>query len=86
MKTVRHSYEHLRAAYGDAWADRLWAHQEHGMGEPPGDTYVRGCPACAGYGRPGWVVEDRRQWSRCPGCNPPGRDQAGREVWKGAVG
>jgi hypothetical protein len=74
-KVKKWSYEQMRAAHGEAWADRLWAHQEHGMpDEPPGPSYMRGCPTCAGYGTPGWVVRDRKEWAKCSGCNGAGAD------------
>lgn len=80
----RLDYRSLRIAHGEAWADRLWAHQEHDMPEePPGPSFMRGCKTCAGYGKPGWVVRDRREWARCPGCNGEGADHTGREVFKG---
>lgn len=82
-RKVGQSYEQMRAAGGEAWADRLWAHQEHGMpDEPPGPSFMHGCPKCAGYGKPGWVVQYRKAWAKCPGCNGESVDNTGREVYK----
>ena len=85
MKKVRHSYKHLRSVHGEGWADRLWAHQEHDMPQhPEGDVFMRGCPSCAVYGCPGWVVVDRSHWSKCVNCNYDGDNQTGRDVYKQA--
>ena len=80
-KKTPYDYLTLVRMYGTPWADLTDA-QRNGMpSDPPGDSYMRGCKTCAGYGRPGWVVLHRRIWGKCPECNKEGMDQTGREVY-----
>ena len=84
MKKLCHKA--LEVVNGRPWADRCTSN-ESGMPEwPDGDVYERGCPTCAEYGMPGWVVVggENGHWEKCGNCNCDGANQTGRKVSKRA--
>jgi hypothetical protein len=66
MALAGSDYEYMVKTWGRPWADRVTCEAKHGV--PPGPLKARGCEQCAGYGVPGWVVE-QGNWKKCE-CNP----------------
>jgi len=62
MTLATSKYEYMVKTWGKDWADRVRCESEHG--QPPEPLNERGCPLCAGFGAPGWVVFERN-WKKC---------------------
>ena len=61
-------FETQRAIHGLRLALRL-AIEETDNREPNGVILRKGCPNCAGYGNPGWIIPSQHNivWEKC-GC------------------
>lgn len=58
------TFEDLRKNHAYEWACRIMAESE--SGHVPEITQLRGCSECAGYGKPGWVVEEKTwRYKKC---------------------